>query len=107
MNTENQSIPAGFIPALRFHALTRLYDPLVRLTTRELSIKRRLVAGLGQGVQSILDLGSGTGTLLELARPAYPAARLVGLDSFMATRRILPSILVPLIAWCRASSCTT
>lgn len=81
MNTENQSIPAGFIPALRFHALTRLYDPLVRLTTRELSIKRRLVAGLGQGVQSILDLGSGTGTLLELARPAYPAARLVGLDA--------------------------
>ncbi len=81
MNTENHTTPAGFIPALRFHALTRLYDPVVRLTTRELTIKRRLVAGLGQGVQSVLDLGSGTGTLLSLVRSAYPGAKLVGLDA--------------------------
>lgn len=81
MNTENQTSTAGFIPALRFHALTRLYDPVVRLTTREAAIKRRLVAGLGQDVQSLLDLGSGTGTLLSLVRSAYPTARLVGLDA--------------------------
>lgn len=81
MNTDNQATPAGFIPALRFHALTRLYDPVVRLTTRELAIKRRLVAGLGQDVQSVLDLGSGTGTLLNLVRSAYPEAKLVGLDA--------------------------
>jgi len=81
MNTDNQTTPAGFIPALRFHALTRLYDPVVRLTTRELAIKRRLVAGLGQAVQSVLDLGSGTGTLLKLVRSAYPEAKLVGLDA--------------------------
>lgn len=81
MNTDHQTTPAGFIPALRFHALTRLYDPVVRLTTRELTIKKRLVGGLGQGVQSVLDLGSGTGTLLNLVRSAYPEAKLVGLDA--------------------------
>ena len=81
MNTDNQTPPVGFIPALRFHALTRLYDPVVRVTTRELAIKQRLVEGLGQGVQSVLDLGSGTGTLLNLVRSAYPEAKLVGLDA--------------------------
>ncbi len=71
----------GFIPALRFHALTRLYDPVVRVTTRERAIKQRLVAGLGTTPRSILDIGSGTGTLLAMLRARYPQARLVGLDA--------------------------
>ena len=73
--------PDGFIPALRFHALTRLYDPIVRATTRENAIKRRLVAGLGQAPRKILDVGSGTGTLLLLLRQRFPNAELVGLDA--------------------------
>mgnify|MGYP000108133280 CR=1 FL=1 len=71
----------AFIPALRFHALTRFYDPVVRWTTRELAIKRRLVRGLGRAPQRILDVGSGTGTLLELLRARFPDAELVGLDA--------------------------
>ena len=33
---------ADFIPALRFHALTRLYDPVVRATARARAVKRVL-----------------------------------------------------------------
>ena len=69
----------GFIPALRFHALTRFYDPVVRVTTRETRIKRELVGGLG-AANRVLDLGSGTGTLLAMIRVRYPDAELAGLD---------------------------
>ena len=30
---------SDFVPALRFAALTRFYDPVVRLTTRERTVK--------------------------------------------------------------------
>lgn len=42
---------AGYIPALRYHVLTRLYDPLIRVALREGRFKRRLVeqAGIRRG----------------------------------------------------------
>lgn len=82
ITTDTTTMPTerpDFIPALRFHALTRFYDPLVRVTTREDMIKSRLIAGLG-APRNVLDLGSGTGTLLAKLREAYPDARLTGLD---------------------------
>ena len=69
-----------FIPALRFHLLTRVYDPVVRVTTRERALKRRLARGLGAPAR-VLDVGSGTGTLLALIREEHPSAELVGLDA--------------------------
>lgn len=36
--------PAGFKPALAYHALTPLYDRVVTLTTREHAFKPALVA---------------------------------------------------------------
>ena len=53
-----------FIPALRFGALTRFYDPVVRLTTRERRVKQALVeaAAVPAGA-TVLDLGCGTGTM--------------------------------------------
>ena len=35
---------SGYVPALRFHLLTRFYDPLVRVFFHEVPRKLRLVA---------------------------------------------------------------
>ena len=71
--------PAAYIPPLRFHALTRFYDTLVRWTTREATIKERLLQA-ALPADAILDLGAGTGTLVKLIKSRCPGARVVGLD---------------------------
>jgi ubiquinone/menaquinone biosynthesis C-methylase UbiE len=69
----------SYVPALRFDALTRVYDPLVRLTVREGTWKRRLIeqSGVRPGTD-VLDVGCGTGTLALLA--ADRGASVTGLD---------------------------
>ena len=71
-----------FIPALRFKALTRFYDPVVRLTTRERSVKRALIenARVPQGA-TVVDLGCGTGTLTIAIKERHPDATIIGLDA--------------------------
>ncbi len=75
------SCTAGYIPALRFHGLTRLYDPLIRLVLREERFKRKLVerAAIRPG-HRVLDLGCGTGTLTLLIAGAASGVNVVGLD---------------------------
>jgi cyclopropane fatty-acyl-phospholipid synthase-like methyltransferase len=70
-----------YVPALGRDWLTPLYDPLVRLTTRERSFKQRLLdqTGLRAGMKA-LDLGCGTGTLAVWAKERVPEAEVVGLD---------------------------
>ena len=70
-----------YVPALGFHALTRLYDPVVALTTREKTFKRALIAQarLRPGLR-VLDLASGTGTLAIWMKQAEPAAGISGVD---------------------------
>lgn len=57
---------ARFVPAAGRAWLTRLYDPVVALTMRERQFRARLerqvLAGLG-GAATVVDVGSGTGTL--------------------------------------------
>lgn len=69
------------IPALRFRALTRIYDRLIRTTLKEDVFKKRLVlqANIEPG-HRILDLGCGTGTLMIMIKRACPDATVVGLD---------------------------
>lgn len=78
-----------YIPALRFHSLTGLYDPVVRLTSRESAFKPALIrqAQLRAG-DRVLDLACGTATLTLAAKRAQPAAELHGLDGDAAILRI-------------------
>lgn len=70
-----------YVPALGYEQLTTLYDPILRLTMRETTFKRRLVerAQIQPGMR-VLDVGCGTGTLTILAKQHQPRATLVGID---------------------------
>ena len=71
----------GYVPALRFHLLTRFYDPLVRYFFREVPRKLRLVAmGPPAAGERVLDLGGGTGTLAGLLLRRRPTCSVVVID---------------------------
>ncbi len=70
-----------YIPALRYDWLTALYDPVIRLTTRERTFKERLIRQADiRNDAEVLDLGCGTGTLAIWVKKLYPQARVTGLD---------------------------
>ncbi|PTU30379.1 class I SAM-dependent methyltransferase [Stenotrophobium rhamnosiphilum] len=77
MTTQNER----YIPALGYHWLTSLYDPVVQLTTRESTFKPALIAQANlQAGERVLDLACGTATLTLLAKRAQPAAEVHGVD---------------------------
>lgn len=57
-----------FIPALRFHWLTSLYDPIIRRTMRESTFNKLIKQTQIEPGQQVLDLGCGTGTLTLLLK---------------------------------------
>jgi ubiquinone/menaquinone biosynthesis C-methylase UbiE len=73
--------PQQFVPALRFAAFTRVYDPVVAVTSRETAFKRRLLehARIKDG-ESVLDLACGTGTLAIEIKKDQPKAKVSGID---------------------------
>jgi ubiquinone/menaquinone biosynthesis C-methylase UbiE len=73
---------ARFIPALRFHRLTPLFDYVAAATVRDRAIKRRVLAcaAIATGEQ-VLDVGCGTGTLAVAAARAAPGVGVTGLDA--------------------------
>lgn len=73
---------AGFIPALRFHRLTPLFDFVAAVAVRDRPIKRRVLACAAiESGERVLDIGCGTGTLAVAAARAAPGARVTGLDA--------------------------
>lgn len=72
----------GYLPALRFPALTRFFDRFVRIGMFEQRFKAALVEAAGPGPgDRLLDLGCGTGTLALMVKRAEPGARVTGLDA--------------------------
>lgn len=80
--SSNRHSRGQFIPALRFSALTRFYDPLMATVLRESAWKAELVeqAGLSDDMR-VLDLGCGTGTLTTRLARSAPGVHVVGVDA--------------------------
>ena len=71
----------AFIPALRFHRLTPLFDFVAAIAVRDRAIKRRVLAraAIASG-DAVLDVGCGTGTLAVAAARAARGVKVTGLD---------------------------
>ena len=81
-----------YIPALRFHALTRYFDALMARTLKEERFRSLLIdqAMIVAG-HRVLDVGCGTGTLAVMVKRRNPAAEVVGLDADAEALRIASS----------------
>jgi ubiquinone/menaquinone biosynthesis C-methylase UbiE len=72
---------SSYIPALRFDALTRFFDPIVRVTTRESRVKQMLIEQVAlRPRHRLLDIGCGTATLAIALARACPDAEVHGID---------------------------
>ncbi len=72
---------ADFTPALGRSELTDRYDRAIRFWTRERRWRTMLLDAIAPGDgESILDVGSGTGTLAVLIKQRAPGATVVGVD---------------------------
>ncbi len=81
--------PGGYIPALRFHSLTRYFDAVLATTLKEERFKSLLVKQANvQPGDRVLDVGCGTGTLAVLLKKSVPEAHIVGLDADRAALEI-------------------
>jgi ubiquinone/menaquinone biosynthesis C-methylase UbiE len=70
-----------YVPALKHSWLTRFYDPVVALSSREKVFREQLLAQaeINPG-DRVLDLGCGTGSFAILLKTRYPTASVTGLD---------------------------
>lgn len=70
-----------YIPALSFRWLTPFFDSIIDGPLSITRMRRGLLAQLGDlSNKRILDVGSGTGTMLIMIKKAYPTAQVIGLD---------------------------
>lgn len=73
--------PREFTPALGRPELTSQYDQVIAIMTRERRWRARLLAALAPAAgETIVDLGSGTGSMALLIKEAVPGCRMTGVD---------------------------
>lgn len=78
-----------YIPALSFHWLTPVYDPLMKWVMHEETFKRRLIQQANiQSEQRVLDVGCGTGTLTVMVAQSHPDASITGVDGDPAVLQV-------------------
>jgi ubiquinone/menaquinone biosynthesis C-methylase UbiE len=84
-----EDAPPTYIPALKYHCLTPLYDGVLRLFLRDHVFKSQLIrqARISEGAE-VLDLGCGTATLTIMIKQAHPRAQVFGLDIDPAILRL-------------------
>ncbi len=71
-----------FIPALRYHRLTPLFDMVAAVLVRDRLIKRRVLASAAiASREQVLDIGCGTGTLAVAAARTASGVSVTGLDA--------------------------
>lgn len=75
-------MPAAYIPALKYHFLTPIYDWFIQLTMPEMKVKNQLIqqAELRAG-EKVLDFGCGTATLTLLIEEHCTDCEAIGLDT--------------------------
>lgn len=73
---------SDFIPALRYHFLTPIYDNFIRFILPEKRLKNDLIrlAKISEAEAKLLDFGCGTGTLLLLIENKFRKIDSVGID---------------------------
>ncbi len=70
-----------FIPALKYHFLTPIYDWFIALTLPEIAVKSQLIRQANvKKAEKVLDYGCGTGTLLLLLEELHPDCEAIGIE---------------------------
>lgn len=81
--------PRQFTPALGKSALTGDYDDVIAVMVREKRLRSRLLDLLApKAGDTIVDIGSGTGTMAIAIKHAAPGARVVAIDPDPEVRRL-------------------
>lgn len=71
-----------YIPALKYHWMTRFYDLLIQWGMQEKKFKMHLVKQATlRPKETIMDLACGTGTLALLIQQSQPGVQVIGVDA--------------------------
>ena len=78
---ENYKPQYEYLPPLGAHFLTPVYDWVCSLVGLGKGFKKKVASAVDlKGDETVLDVGCGTGILLEILKKKYPAIKMIGVD---------------------------